>query len=308
MSENLYVENTYGGDVTVIDTATATVTASYPVGEHIDDVAASPDGSVLYLSRQGTRDIVAVDAATGDPLWAVALTGLPHHIALSTDGAYLYVAIFNEMADNVVDVRSRSVVAEPLTGFGSHGVSFTPSGGHVYVGSLVFDHIAVVETGGWTVERAMNFDQAVRPFCLTADESVLYVQLSRTHGFHVVDPKTGEVTSEVSLPGELKAETTFPHTADHGIGLTPDGSRLFVAATTSNFVAAYAMPDLRLLATIPVGEEPGWITFGTDGSRCYVSSRRANTVSVLDVEALTETHRIPVGSYPQRMAVAQTKG
>lgn len=304
----LYVENTYGGDVSVIDTRTDQVVATHKVGEHIDDIVTSPDGAVLYVVRQDTRDVAAVDAVSGAVRWTVPLTGLPHHIARSGDGSRLYVAVFNEVEDNVIDTGTRSVIARPVTGFGSHGVAFSPSGGHVLVGSLVFDQLAMVSTDDWTVDRALNFDQAVRPFCLTADESVLYVQLSRKHGFLAVDPRTGATLADVQLPGELKAEATFPHTADHGLELAPDGSRLLAAATTSGFVAVFDVPGHRLLGTIETGREPGWITFGADPGRCYVSNRGEDTVSVLDLATLSEAGRIPVGHYPQRMASGPAAG
>ena len=47
----LFVENTRGGDVSVIDDATFKVVGTIDIGLSPDDIVPSPDGKMLYLSR-----------------------------------------------------------------------------------------------------------------------------------------------------------------------------------------------------------------------------------------------------------------
>ena len=89
---------------------------------------------------------------------------------------------------------------------------------------------------------------------------------------------------------------------NHGLGLSPDGKYLFAAATLSDFVAVYSVPELELLETIPVGREPKWLIFNPDGRYCYVTNRESDDVSVIDVATRSEIKRVKVGRYPQRMA------
>ena len=67
------------------------------------------------------------------------------------------------------------------------------------------------------------------------------------------------------------------------------------------YVGILSVPDLKLLATIPVGEQPSWIITSLDGNYCYASARVGNTVSIISIEDRKEIKRIPVGDYPQRM-------
>ena len=91
---------------------------------------------------------------------------------------------------------------------------------------------------------------------------------------------------------------------NHGLGITPDGKRLVANAALMGVVAIYALPDLKLLGTIPVGREPNWIAFSKDGRFAYVSNRRDNTVSVISIAEAREVTRIATGEFPQRMTVA----
>ena len=87
--------------------------------------------------------------------------------------------------------------------------------------------------------------------------------------------------------------------------LTPDNEHLCIAATVEGYVGILSVPDLELLATIPVGEEPSWIITSLDGRYCYASARIGNTVSIISIEDKREIKRIPVGDYPQRMWTAR---
>lgn len=301
--EKLYVENTRGGDVSVVDIPSFEVTGSIPVGEHPDDVLASADGETIYVNRQGPRDLVAVDLASGEIAWTVQLEGIPHHLGLAKDGEQVYVALYNELRDNVVDVASQQIVERPFTGFGSHGVHIGEQ--KVYVGSMVMDHLAVLDAATYQLEKFIPFPEAVRPFD-TADEEAMYLQLSKRHGFVVADLESGEIVREVDLP-ELPAGTEFPahypHTVNHGLRITPDRRHLLAAGSIAGYVCVYTVPGLEHVKTIDVGEEPNWIVFSSDDSLAYITNRAEDTVSVISLSALEEIERIKVGQYPQRMAV-----
>jgi len=50
-SSLVFVENTNGGDVSIIDATTFRVVGTIPVGASPDDIVAAPAGDVLYVSR-----------------------------------------------------------------------------------------------------------------------------------------------------------------------------------------------------------------------------------------------------------------
>ena len=52
LAQNAYITNTGSNTVSVIDTATNTVTATIPVGGEPYSVAVSPDGSKVYVANQ----------------------------------------------------------------------------------------------------------------------------------------------------------------------------------------------------------------------------------------------------------------
>ena len=68
-----------------------------------------------------------------------------------------------------------------------------------------------------------------------------------------------------------------------------------------NSVSVYTLPDLKRLATVPVGNAPDWLTFTPDSRRCYVSNAGSDSVSVIDIASRKELTQIPVGKVPKRI-------
>jgi YVTN family beta-propeller protein len=310
--EYLYVANTLGGDVSIVEIPSHRVVGAIPasvVGNSPDDVIASRDGDVLYISRLDTKDVIAVSTATEQVLWRAEVGGVPNHLALSRDERFLFVPLYDKGQLVVVDTRTHQIVARPDVGKGAHGTLLAPSGRSVYVGMMEANQVAVVDARSHVVQRTIPLPEGVRPFQVDREETTLYAQLSKLHGFVVVDLKSGQVAQTVALPtlGQPVPTATLEkshYVMNHGLGITPDGKRLLANASLLGFVAVYALPGLELVGTIPVGREPNWVVFSKDGRFAYVSNRRDNTVSVISVAEAKEVTRIATGEFPQRMTVA----
>jgi YVTN family beta-propeller protein len=313
-TEFLYVANNHAGTVSVVAIPEFEVVRTIDVladqslqqsggSTFADDVALSADGSKLYVSRGGLRDVAAFGLPDGDLLWRVGTDGLADHFALSPDGSVLFVSVYSEDRVHVIDTAEGQELARISTCSGPHGMRFSADGRHVYNGCMIGDELDVIDAASFEVEKRINFLEGVRPFEISRDERKAWVQLTRMHGLVEVDLEEGRVTKTIHLPVPpgVTAQQEFPHTAHHGLALSPDGTRLCAAGTVADYVAVLSVPALDLLSTVAVGTEPSWAITSLDGRYCYVSSRKNDTVSVISFDDGRELARIEVGSYPQRM-------
>jgi YVTN family beta-propeller protein len=309
----VFVENTNGGDVSVVDVSTLKVLGSIPVGLSPDDIVASPSGDILYLSRivhrqdgrpSGTGEVVTIDPATQKVLWRVSFRGVPNHLAVSPDGRRIYVTIVSGNYVDVIDPARRAVIDSVDVGTGPHDIEVSHDGKTVYVGLIRGTDVTMFDAATNRVIRKIPFGANVRPIAVSPDENRLYVQLSQFYGFVVADPRTGKILRRVTmpLPSGKKMPDTLPVTTNHGIRITRDGRHLIANGSMTDIVGIYSLPDLRLLATIPVGRDPNWVTLTPDGSQAFISNRGSDDVSVIDLSAHKEIGRVKVGRYPQRMA------
>jgi YVTN family beta-propeller protein len=87
-----------------------------------------------------------------------------------------------------------------------------------------------------------------------------------------------------------------------GIGVTPDGSHIYVADSVLNVVWVIDAPTNEVLSgSIPVGGNPQDLLMSRDGSKVYVSNFNSQSVSVIDTASNTVHATISVGFFPLGM-------
>jgi YVTN family beta-propeller protein len=188
--------------------------------------------------------------------------------------------------------------------YGSHVTQLSPDGTKIFVGSMFGDDVTIYDVATQKPVGHIPFASGVRPFAITADQTTMYVQRSRLHGFDVVDIASQKVLRTVDLPAlppGTKLPQFLPHTVDHGIALSHDGKLLLANGSIANYVVAYSVPDLTLKAIIPVGKDPNWIAFSRDDKTAFISDRGSDELSVISIPDLKEIKRLKTGGYPQRI-------
>jgi YVTN family beta-propeller protein len=304
--------NAAGDSVMLIDPATNRVVGSIEGIEVNHGAAVAPDGSRFYITNEAESTMDVADAKTLKVIKHIPLTNHPNNIAVSKDGRRVYAAIVaGAGAVDVIDAATLTRARSIRTEGGIHNVYVTPDGKYVVAGSIVGRKITVIDAATEQVAWTIAMDAGVRPICFetAADGSTrrMFVQLSDFHGFVTVDWATKQVVDRVALPEVPAAER---HTEGlqgspaHGIGIAPNGKTLWVNSKVNSHVYVYAMPDLKFIGGVKVGDHPDWLTFTPDSKRIYVANAGSNSVSAVDIDTRKEIARIPVGQVPKRNITA----
>jgi DNA-binding beta-propeller fold protein YncE len=239
---------------------------------------------------------------------------------VSKDGARIFVAIAHDPgAVDVVDAttltRAKSI---PVHGR-LHNIYVTPDGKYLIAGSISKKLLTAIDLSTDSIAWEHQFDKGVRPMAIEAnpDGSTkrIFVQLSDTDGFAVVDFAKREEVARIMLPDrhtgiEVNAgEAAGP---SHGIGVSPDGKTLWVTSIPQNAVFAYSLPDLSLVGQValpelklpgrsPGGAVPNWVTFAPDSRTIYISNAGLRSITAVDTHAMKVRAVIPVGEVPKRI-------
>jgi YVTN family beta-propeller protein len=304
--------NSAGDNIHIIDPATNKVVGVIKGIEVNHGAAVAPDGSRYYISNEAESTLDVVDAKTLKVTRNIPLTAHPNNVAISKDGRRVYVAI--SAAPGTVDVIDTTslekVKSIPVKG-AVHNTFVTPDGRHVVAGSIAGKVLTVIDTQTEEPVWSLGFNNGVRPIAFekNPDGSTkrMFVQISELHGFAVVDFAAHKELTRVVLPdvpGVAKNTEGVQGSPSHGIGITPDGKTLWATSKWYGYVFAYSMPDLKLLASVPVGEDPDWLTFTPDSKSVYVACAGSNFVTVVDVKSAKVVTRIPVGYVPKRNITA----
>jgi YVTN family beta-propeller protein len=302
--------NSAGDNVHVIDPATNRVVATIEDIEVPHGVTIAPDGSRIYVTDESLSTLDVVDAKSLKVFKRIKLSGRPNNLAVSNDGARVYVGI--AQAPGAVDVidttdltRTKSIAVKGAI----HNVYVTPDGKYAVAGSIPGASINVIDTATDTVAWTMMMTAGIRPMAFTRNlngsTKELIVQLSNYHGFVVIDFATHAELRRVAQPdprGQEKETQGIQGAPAHGLAVTPDGKTLWTTSKYYGYVAAYSLPDYKLVKVVPVGSHPEWLTIPPGGRNLYVAAAGDDVTVVVDLKTMTVVKKIPVGAVPKRNA------
>src|SRR3954471_5600804 len=302
--------NSLGDNIHLIDPATNHIVGEVKGVPLNHGAAASADGSRLFFSSEAEQTLDVVDGKTLQVVKKIPLSGRPNNISISKDGRRVYVGIVSAPgAVDVIDTGSMTRVKSIPTKGGIHNVYVTPDGKWAVAGSIPGTTINVIDTATNTVAWDLKMGAGVRPMAFTrnADGSTkeLILQLSDFHGFVVLDFASHKELRRVTLPvpaGQEQETEGIQGSPSHGLAITPDGKMLWATSKWYGYVAAYSLPDFKLLKVVPVGSHPEWLTIPPDGKNLYVAIAGQDAVAVVDNKTLKVVKTIPVGAVPKRNA------
>lgn len=308
--------NAAGDTIHVIDPAVNEVVGVIEDIEVPHGVVIAPDGRRIYVSDEARRAVAVVDAGTLKVFKRVPLSGRPNNLDITQDGSHVYVGIREAPgAVDVIDTASLTRLKTIPTSGEIHNVYLTPDGKYVVAGSIAAGTIDAIDPASNTIAWTKKLSAGVRPMAFTrsADGSTkeIIVQLSDFHGFAVVDARTREEIRRVVLPdppGQEKETQGLQGSPSHGLAITPDGKMLWATSKYYDYVAAYALPQFKLLKTVRVGLHPEWLTIPPDGRHLYVAVAGKDATVVVDNKTFEVVKTIPVGSVPKRNASGMLRG
>ncbi|HEV2103443.1 MAG TPA: cytochrome D1 domain-containing protein [Candidatus Acidoferrum sp.] len=320
IAARIYITNSAGNTVDVIDSATNQVVQVIRGIELPHGVTFSPDGKRVYISNESESILDVVDRESAEILKKVALSGHPNNLTITKDGARILVGIREDPGSvDVIDAKSlERTNSIPVDG-SVHNIFVTPDGKYAVSGSIENKAATVIDLNTEKAAWEVKFDRGVRPMAFEANSDGstrrIYVQLSTLNGFAVVDFASHKEVARIKLPEQPGGFGTAEErlgTPSHGIGVTPDGKSLWVNSTVANAVFKYTLPDLQLVGYCPlptqqpahhpvIGAVPEWITFTPDSQRVYDSNSGARSVSVIDAKTLKLVDVVNVGEVPKRI-------
>lgn len=285
----------------------------------VDDVATSPDGKTLYVSRGMLMDVAAFNLVTKKMLWRTDMnTFNSDHMAISPDGTKLVVSATTANQARVINAANGSIIKSLDTGDYPHENTFSADGKTLYnasIGTTALPYslnalkgnkqLTLFDTTTWEQKGSHAFDWGIRPSALTADERYYYMQLSYQRGFVEYDLYDAQITRTATLPGTAAGDALFPdklpsNSMHHGLAINGAETKLCNAGTIDNYVKIVARSNFAVSATVNNQQKPYWAQTSHDGNKCLVSNSDGDFVSVISYDTGLEVKRVAVGDFPQR--------
>jgi YVTN family beta-propeller protein len=315
----IYVTNSAGDSVHVVDPATNKVVQVFKGPEAMHGIGFAPDGSRVYVSNEHDRTLDVFNRKDGKLIKQVKLSDRPNNIAVAKDGRIVVGIARGPGALDIVDPKTLELHATILVNGRLHNVYVTHDSKYVITGSIPNKVITVIDLDKEQVAWEVKLDKGVRPMTIESNPDGspkrIFAQLSDLNGFAVVDFAARKEVARITLPkttATFETDSGRDTSPSHGIGVSPDGKTLWVTSIPNNSVFVYSLVDLKQLGEValPVLKIPGreqissvpnWVTFTPDGKTIYISNAGMRSITAIDTASMTVKAVVPVGEVPKRI-------
>lgn len=300
-SIRVYVTNSLGDDITVIDVGSRKVIGDIHVGKGVHGICAAANGRTLFSTIESEHNLKTIDTATGKIVNTIALTGRPNQCAATPDGHYVGVPIRNRNSIDIVDTELNKVV-KVLPVSIPHNSYNAGSNDRMFVSSMGDHAIDLIDLKTMSYIEKIPVGGIPRPYAVSRDGRILYSALTDLHGFVIASIPERRVITRVELPPAPASSCTLePRTPTHGLELTPDGTALWVTSLGDSGVYVYDVATKKISKEIRTGKCPNWITISSDGAYVAVSNSASDDCSIIDANTRHEIARVKVGKGPKRL-------
>jgi YVTN family beta-propeller protein len=264
-----YVTNDGAATVSVIATATTTVTATIAVGSVPVGVAITPDGLHAYVVNVGVGTVSVIATATTTVTATITVGSFPVKVAITPDGLHAYVTNSSDNTVGVINTATNTVAAVIAVGDRPYAVEITPDGLHAYVTNSRDGTVSVISTASGTVTATIPVGNSPYDVAITPNGLSAYVANGGDGTVSVISTATNTVTA-----------TAVAGSTPLGVAIAPSGSQAYVTNNDDNTVSVIDTVTNVATAIIPVGLAPQGVAITPDGLHAYVANSGDNTVSV----------------------------
>ncbi|HQR31857.1 MAG TPA: hypothetical protein PLK30_03900 [Blastocatellia bacterium] len=240
---------------------------------NVKGIVANAKTNRVYITT--TETLQCIDLLTEKILWEKPYDGGTDRMAMDPNGKFIYVPSLEKDHWHVVDAATGDIIKKLVPKSGAHNTIVGLDGKWAYLAGLKSPILNISDTSKHEITKTVGpFSNVIRPFTINGSQTLAYVNVNDLLGFEIGDIRTGKMLHRVEVQGFQKGPTKRHGCPSHGVGLTPDEKEVWIADAFNQRIHVFdntVMPP-KQIASLPVREQPGWVTFSIDGKYAYPST------------------------------------
>ncbi|HYY17679.1 MAG TPA: hypothetical protein VE864_02475 [Streptosporangiaceae bacterium] len=292
----IYVPNSGGSTVTVINPATRRVIATYPTGRNPQHVVPGYDMRTLYVTNDLANSLTPINPHTGRPAGPNIGVDDPYNMYFTPDGRYAIVVA--ESRQNL-DFRDPHTFALRhrihVNCAGVDHIDFAANGAYLIATREFAGRLVRIDLHSLTVAGYLNVPgSAPQDIKLDPAGRIFYVADKNHAGVWLIDAATFKVTGFIPTGPDA-----------HGLYPSRNARYLYVTNRGNGTITLINFATRKIATTwrIPGGGSPDMGNLSPDGKVFWVSGRYDNVVYEISTANGHLLAKIPVGSQPHGLCV-----
>jgi YVTN family beta-propeller protein len=299
--ERVYVPNSGGDTVDVIDPRTLKIIDHFAVGKQPQHIIPSYDLKTLWVLNDLGDSVTRIDPATGHKLDTINVKD-PYNMYFTPDGKYAIVVAEAMRRLDFRDARTMSMIESlPVPCRGVDHMDFSANGRYLIASCEFSGELIKVDVSTRKLLATLKLPGHAMPqdVRLTPDGSIFYVADMMANGLHEID-------------GDLFKTVGFLPTGKgtHGLYFSRDSKWLYASNRGEGTIALIDVRTRKVASkwTIPGGGSPDMGGVSADGKVLWLSGRYNAEVYAFDTADGHLLARIPVGKGPHGLCIYPQPG
>jgi len=299
--DRVYVPNSAGNTVDVIDPHTFKIVAHFRVGRQPQHVVPSYDLKTLWVLNDQGNSLTRIDPATGGKGLTVPVLD-PYNMYYTPDGKYAIVVAEARRQLHFRDAQTMKMIESvPVPCRGVDHMDFSADGRFLVASCEFSGQLVKVDVETRKVLGTLKLSETAMPqdVRLSPDGSIFYVADMMSNGVFEID---GRTMTKVGFIATGKGT--------HGLYFSRDSKFLYVSNRGEGTISLIDM-QTRTVATkwtIPGGGSPDMGGVSVDGKVLWLSGRYNAEVYAFDTADGHLLARIKVGKGPHGLCVYPQPG
>jgi YVTN family beta-propeller protein len=294
-----------------LDPATGQIVNTFVAADQPHEGVVSPDGRTLYAAVPQAAHVVIIDLETWqetgkieseyftrpaeeregpDGSITVNTSASPHGIALNADGSKLYVGTERSEVPGLIvyDTQGGHVTGKiDLLLEGGHFLAIDPRTDKLYYPHRADNRVVVLDTRTDEILKIIPVEGGPVGVAFTPDGEA-WIHSDYDGSVTVIDMATDEVVDRIETGGMGAGR----------MAVSPDGRYAASTHGDTEDVAIIDTASREVVASVPLGQGPGFPLFSPDSDKLYVMNSRGGDVVVVDLGSMAEEARYDVGVNP----------
>ena len=286
--ERVYVPNSIGNTVAVIDPNTFKVLFSYPVGVEPQHVTPSRDMRWLYVDQGNTGNLTVIDPHTGRIARIIPNVTDPYNLYFTPDGTKaVVVAEDNKRLDFRDPTTFKLIKSVSIPWPGVDHLDFTADGRYLLASTEYSGMVVKVDTVKMKIVSHLYVGGKPIDVRLSPDGSVFFVANQGLSGVSVVDP--------VHMK-QIKFIRTG--VGAHGFAVSRDAKLFYLSNRIAGTISVIDPFKRSVVKTWRVGGSPDMMQVSPDGTQLWFSNRFSGYVTVVNTKTGAILAKIQTGASP----------
>jgi len=285
--ERVYVPDSGGSTVDVIDPSTYKVISRLNVGQVPYHVTPSWDMTSLYVANDRSNTLTVIDPRTAT-IRATIPVQHPYNLYFTPDGARAIVVAERLKRLEFRDPHTWATIKTvDIPWPGVDHIDFSADGSYLLASTEFAGVVVKVDTVRMEVTGLVTVGGQPIDVRLSPDGTLFYVANQARNGVSVIDP---QAMKEVGFIPTGKGA--------HGLQISRDTRFLYVSNRLAGSISVIDFATHRVVATWNIGGSPDMLQVSPDGSQLWAAGRFDRAVYVVSTASGALLQRIPVGVQP----------